>query len=252
MAESHGPGLAPVLAADPHVDPGIRLPAEVHGGLHEPPHAVLVEDLEGIVVVDGGIAFNRSIMGGKLQASVQPTTDVTVATVQPGMFSRAQEGSSHGKVEIKTLELFTDRVRPLGIKAGPGGASNLPEAKVIIAAGRGVPQKENLDLIFDLARHLPHSAVGSSRPLCDAGWLEYSHQVGLTGTTVSPELYLAIGISGAQQHIVGMHGAGFVVAINTDPYAAIFNHADVCIVEDLEQFLPELISRLESLRESTR
>ena len=81
------------------------------------------------------------------------------------------------------------------------------------------------------------------------GWLEYNHQVGLTGATVSPELYMAIGISGAQQHIVGMQGSGLVVAINTDPHAAIFNHADICIIEDLEHFLPELIRQLKALRD---
>jgi electron transfer flavoprotein alpha subunit len=214
-------------------------------------NAACITSVEGIHEHDGMIAFNRSIMGSKLQAQVQPMTDNTVVTIQPGMFSRTPQRSGQGVVETKTIAFSCDRIRPLGIKAGPGGASKLPEAKVIVAAGRGISQKEHLDLIFDLARYLPQSAVGSSRPLCDMGWLEYNHQVGLTGVTVSPELYMAIGISGAQQHIVGMQGSGLVVAINTDPHAAIFNHADICIIEDMELFLPELTKQLKALRDPT-
>ncbi len=98
--------------------------------------------------------------------------------------------------------------------------------------------EENLELVRNLAEQFPQSAVCGSRPIIDAGWMAYSRQVGVTGATVSPALYIACGISGAVQHVSGMRSAGFVVSINTDPGAAIFNVSDVCIVEDLAVFIP--------------
>ncbi|MDP3284078.1 MAG: electron transfer flavoprotein subunit alpha/FixB family protein, partial [Desulfobacterales bacterium] len=113
--------------------------------------------------------------------------------------------------------------------------------KVIVSAGNGIGAKENLGLIYRLADIFPGSAVGGSRILIDRGWLEYRQQIGLTGALVAPELYIACGISGASQHLAGMRGSGFVVAINRDPKAAIFNESDVCVVEDLNKFIPVFI-----------
>jgi len=114
-----------------------------------------------------------------------------------------------------------------------------------VAAGRGVGEIENMRLIKQLSALFPRSAVAGSRPVCDMGWLDYKRQVGLTGATVSPKLYIACGISGAMPHQVGMQGAGFIVAISTDPRAPIFNLSDVCIQEDLKRFIPALVEEFQ-------
>jgi len=110
-----------------------------------------------------------------------------------------------------------------------------------VAAGRGVGEKENLEIIYQLAALFSKAAVAGSRIVCDMGWLEYQRQVGVTGTTVSPQLYIACGISGAVQHVMGMRNSEFIVAINKDPSAAFFQTADICIVEDLADFIPAFI-----------
>jgi electron transfer flavoprotein alpha subunit len=127
--------------------------------------------------------------------------------------------------------------------------SALADADVIVSAGRGIGRQENLSLIYRLASVFSRSAVGGSRPVCDAGWLQYKQQVGMTGATVTPKLYIACGISGAMQHVSGMRGAGFIVSINTDPNAAIFNVSDVCIAEDAAEFLSLLISELKDTQD---
>ena len=126
---------------------------------------------------------------------------------------------------------------------GTGTDAGLSRAKVVVAAGRGVGEEENLDLLRRVAGLFSSAALAGSRPVCDLGWLSYGQQVGLTGTTVAPRLYIACGISGARQHTVGMQGSGFIVAINSDPQATIFNLADVCVKEDLAAFLPALLEQ---------
>jgi electron transfer flavoprotein alpha subunit len=117
----------------------------------------------------------------------------------------------------------------------------LKDAEVIVSGGRGLGKKENASLIRRLAALFPRSAVGASRSACDLGWFEHKHQIGTTGQTVSPKLYIACGISGAFQHVSGMRGAQTIVAINTDIHAPIFQVAHYGIVEDLETFIPLLI-----------
>ena len=119
----------------------------------------------------------------------------------------------------------------------------LEEASAIVAAGRGIGKAANLDLLRDTAGMLKNSALGGSRPACDAGWLPYSRQVGETGRHVDPQLYLACGISGSRQHLAGIKNAKTVIAVNSDPQAAIFGRADYGIVEDLLRFLPVLIEK---------
>ena len=129
----------------------------------------------------------------------------------------------------------------MGIRQSDTDIAGIDEANVIVAAGSGIGEEENLDIIHRLAALFPKSAVAGSRIVCDMGWLGYQRQVGVTGTTVSPQLYIACGISGAVQHVMGMQSSEFIVAINKDPSAAIFQTADVCIVEDLTVFIPEFI-----------
>jgi electron transfer flavoprotein alpha subunit len=119
--------------------------------------------------------------------------------------------------------------------------SALKDAEVIVSGGRGIRKRENVLLIKRLAALFPRSAIGASRSACDLGWFERKHQIGTTGQTVSPKLYIACGISGAFQHVSGMRGAQTIVAINTDRHAPIFQVAHYSIVEDLETFIPLLI-----------
>ena len=182
--------------------------------------------------------FRRAIRGGKLNELIRAAPPI-VLTISPGAFARPAPAARPGVVRTKKCDISASRTRSLGLISAPA-AADLTQADVVIAAGRGVKKREYLAWLADLAAAFPKSAVAGSRPLCDAGWLPYARQVGATGATVAPKLYLACGISGAAQHLAGMRGSTFVVAVNTDPHAAIFRAADVGVVEDLATFLPLL------------
>lgn len=204
--------------------------------------ASCVTGVERVLLSEGTVCFARSLYNGKIVAEVSPRAATTVITVQPGSFKPfTVENPEPGAIDWRTAEYMPTRSRSLGVRSERGSDSALSEASVIVSAGRGIGSQDNLDLVKRLASMFPRAAVAGSRPVCDAGWLEYKQQVGLTGASVSPDLYIACGISGAQQHLSGMRSSKFIVAINTDPEAAIFNLADICIVEDLEGFLPALI-----------
>jgi electron transfer flavoprotein alpha subunit len=214
--------------------------------------AACITGVEHIFHDTDRLFFGRSMFGGKLFAKVLSKTEMTVLTLQPGSFKpRPAEGSLREKVEVRAINLQPRQSQSAGIKSVQIPLDSLAKAKIIITAGRGIGKKENLEHIYRLARLFPKSAVGGSRPVCDLGWLEYGQQVGVTGATVTPELYMACGVSGAMQHISGMRGAGFVVAINTDPHAAFFNFADVCITEDLATFIPALLEAYENRRQTS-
>jgi len=123
------------------------------------------------------------------------------------------------------------------------GSKALKGAKIIVSAGRGIGEKDKLKEIFEFAECFSSSAVGASRPLVDMGWIGYDHQVGITGTEVSPRLYIACGISGASQHIAGMKGSEIVVSINKNPDAPIFRHSDICIIADVHEFIKEFLKQ---------
>jgi electron transfer flavoprotein alpha subunit len=211
--------------------------------------AACITGVLGVLEEKGRPSFTRGMYNGKVIAGLQATVERTVLTIQPGSLKPPTfDHSKPGSVETCTMASpTTTRSLPRGIKPPTMQNAGLTEAEVIISAGRGLRKKENLGLIHDLSALWPGSAVGGSRPVCDSGWLEYGQQVGVTGATVTPRLYVACGISGASQHIVGMSGSGFIVAINRDPYAAIFNVADVCVIEDLITFIPRLIDEYKKM-----
>jgi len=185
------------------------------------------------------ICFARPLYSGKIIARLKPTTETSILTIQPGIFKAdGNTDNRSGHVTMKSLLAKNRRSRSLGIKQAGADTTGISEAKVIVAAGRGVGEKENLEIIHQLAALFEKSAVAGSRIVCDMGWLEYQRQVGITGTTVLPHLYIACGISGSVQHVMGMQSSEFIVAINKDPSAAIFQTADICIVEDLNAFIP--------------
>jgi electron transfer flavoprotein alpha subunit len=143
---------------------------------------------------------------------------------------------SESEIPVKRVGFIPDQAR-----------LNLEYADVIVAGGRGVGGPEGFKLLAELASALG-GAVGASRPVVDAGWIDYEHQVGQTGKTVRPRLYIAAGISGAVQHRVGMSGADFILAINSDPKAPIFQIANLGLVGDLYQVIPEMIKQVKGMK----
>jgi len=219
---------------------------DVASGLAVRLNAAFITGVEDIGEDDGKICFRRQMFFGKIDAHIAADSEPLIITVQPGSFVPYKPGNtSPGKVETRRVEYAPEFIRAKGIRRSKFQDSSISEARVIVSAGNGIGEKENLDLINRLAAIFPGSAVGGSRIVVDRGWLEYRQQIGLTGALVTPALYIACGISGASQHLAGMRGSGFVVAINKDPKAAIFNESDVCVVEDLNKFIPAFIEEYE-------
>jgi electron transfer flavoprotein alpha subunit len=206
--------------------------------------AACVTGVEGVEIQDKKPVLVRPAWHAKFEARIRPRTKTTVITLMPGMAGgppAEQSGMDEGRVVIRDASPPRTRTRDLGIRDVGGSDFDLTQAEVIVTAGRGIGEQKNLALISDLAALFPRSAVAGSRPMIDAGWLEYRRQVGQTGATVAPRLYLACGVSGARQHTMAMQGSGFIVAVSIDPDAAIFNLADVVVVEDLTRFIPQFI-----------
>jgi len=199
----------------------------------------------GVNIVDSNLVFSRSVWGGKFLADIVSEADITVITTSSSSFGerKIQEGKEF-KVRFMDTPEHESKSAVEGWTYGAKVEAGLKEAKVIISAGQGLGGPENIEMIKELAELIPGSAMGCSRPVCDQGWMEYKHQVGITGAIVSPRLYIACGISGSSQHIQGMQDSEIVIAINTDKNAPFLRHSDIGIVEDVRVFLPELIRQL--------
>jgi len=195
---------------------------------------------EVVDVQDG--AYVVPSCNAKLRRQVQPKSAVTVVTLQAGAFSLTGEPAGTPAVE-KLAAAAAGNVEFAGYEAAEKGAVDLTRAEVIVSAGRGVGKPENVEVIASLAKALG-GELGASRPVVDAGWVDHSRQVGTTGQTVAPKLYVACGISGAIQHLAGMKKSGFVVAINKDKDAPIGEVADVLVVADVLQFVPALTDKV--------
>jgi electron transfer flavoprotein alpha subunit len=200
---------------------------------------VLISD---VTAIHAGPVFVRQWMQGKLNAEYAHQGDgVCLVSVQAGSF-RADEveaGSSEGKAFAPQIDAAQLRTKPSEPFREAAQTVDLSAAQVIVSVGRGIGEQENLGLVEALAGALG-AELAASRPICDAGWLPMERQVGSSGQTVAPKLYLAVGISGAIQHLVGMKGAKTVIAINKDADAPIFEIADVGVVGDLFEVVPAL------------
>ena len=196
---------------------------------------------EVVGLADGG--YEVGCLNAKMRRAVKPATPVTVLTIQAGAFAAEPPGGT------PTLERLSANVAPrvefVGYEPAEAKGIDLTRAEIIVSAGRGVGKKENVPVIAALAKALG-GELGASRPVVDAGWVDHSHQVGTTGQSVSPKLYVACGISGAIQHLAGMKKSEFVVAINKDKDAPIGEVADVLVVADVLQFVPALTAKLAS------
>ncbi len=203
------------------------------------------------LVVDGRLVFVRPVFGGKLLRRAAPIGDPPYfLSLQQGAF-RVQDpapGETSRVADVR-IEPFSESVarRALRVIREAQDRVDLTKAEIIVAGGRGLGSKENFQVILELARGLG-GAVGATRPVVDGGWLPKEHQIGVSGQTVAPKLYVACGISGSHQHVVGMTGARCVVAINKDPDAPIFNVARYGIVGDVFQVVPSLIETAKRVR----
>ncbi len=207
-------------------------------------HALQAAQISEVVDVIDGLPV-VPVCNSKLQRKVSAATEITVLTLQAGAFSPTGEPAGTPTVE-KIGTNATGKIEFTGYEYAEKGGVDLSKASVIVSAGRGIGKPENIALVAGLAKAL-HGEYGASRPVVDADWAEHTRQVGTTGQTVSPKLYVACGISGAIQHLAGMKKSEFVVAINTDKDAPIGEIADVLVVADLKQFLPVLIGKIEAL-----
>jgi electron transfer flavoprotein alpha subunit len=208
-------------------------------------------DFEGIE--DGKLKAVREEYLG--QVSTHVLCDISkgaVITVRPGSFKADESKSAGGNIVDKTAEameggLAGDVRRFLEIVAAEVGDVDITKSDVLVSVGRGIEDEDNLEMVFDLAEAMG-ADVSCSRPIVDAKWLEKSRQVGTSGQTVKPKVYMALGISGAFQHLGGIKGAPFIVAINKNPKAPIFQAADVGIVDDILDFIPELTDRINEIK----
>jgi electron transfer flavoprotein alpha subunit len=209
--------------------------------------AACITAVQGFARSVNGLVFTRAILNGKALMDIIPGETLSILTVQPGAFAVYNATPpAPGPVEHRSSDCSPRHIIPTGMThPAEEDAIPLSEAETIVAAGRGIGKPENLELIERLSARFTRAAVGGSRPLCDLGWLAYRQQVGLTGKTVAPKLYIACGISGSPQHIAGMKNAQLIIAINKDPRAAIFQVAHYGIVADLLEFIPLLLEELE-------
>jgi electron transfer flavoprotein alpha subunit len=186
------------------------------------------------------LAARRPVFGGKVYENVAFAAEPAVATVRPGAFQAPETLASPGAVEKVSVEIPEEAgPRVLETRLTGTGGKDLSEASKVVAGGRGMGDPSNFKLIEELASTLD-AAVGASRAVVDAGWRPHDEQVGKSGRTISPELYIAAGISGAIHHVLGMNTSKVVVAINSDPDALIFQQADFGLVGDALKILPEL------------
>jgi electron transfer flavoprotein alpha subunit len=214
--------------------------------------AGLASDCTRVAVKDGGLEFTRPIYAGKAFLTVTLASTPQLATLRPNVFPleppaacgaaelvKKNVAIPEGFIKGRVAELLKER----------GGEIDVTEAEIVISGGRGMKGPENFALLRDLAAVIPRSAVGASRSAVDSGWIGHQHQVGQTGKTVSPNLYLAVGISGAIQHLAGMSSSKVIAAVNKDPEAPIFKVADYGVVGDLFEVIPRLKDELKKIIE---
>jgi electron transfer flavoprotein alpha subunit len=199
-----------------------------------------------IALADGALEAVRPIYAGRAIARVRVTGTPLVATIRPNSYPPA-EARSGAEIVPVAIGAYAARAVAIGVEPSASARPDVAEADVIVSGGRGMGGPEHFYLVESLADELG-AAVGASRAVVDAGWRPHSEQVGQTGKTVSPTLYVACGISGAVQHLAGMKTSKYIVAVNKDPEAPIFSVADYGIVGDVYDVLPALTKAIHHLK----
>jgi electron transfer flavoprotein alpha subunit len=206
-------------------------------------------DVVGLGADGDAVSVTRPVYAGKILQQTRLTGGPAVISVRPNTFEGV--AGTAGSVEAMAVPAFEARVRVKEIKAPEQAALDVSEAPVVVSGGRGLKEPANFKLLEELAEALGSTAVGASRAVVDAGWRDHAAQVGQTGKTVSPSLYIAVGISGAIQHLAGMRTAKTIVAINRDKDAPIFKVADYGIVGDLFEIVPRLTEEIRKVRKES-
>ena len=212
----------------------------------------LTADCTGLDIGDDGLLYQtRPAFGGNVMATILcPRRRPQMATVRPMVMKKPDFNKERqGVVEAfaPSPKAVTSRVKVLETVTQEQETVRITEADVVITGGRGLQKAENFKILEEVALLL-NGAIGATRSVVDEGWMPYSHQVGQTGKTVSPKLYIACGVSGAIQHVVGMQGSEIIVAVNKDPNAPIFDIVNYGIVADLFEFVPELVKKIKEQR----
>lgn len=246
LVEKHHPSVIFVGATTQGRDFGPRLAARLKTGLTADCTAIDYDTEQDLV------RWTRPAFGGNILAMILcPEHRPQIGTVRPNVLKKPPfDESRTGEVVKEEVPIDASEIRVKiieTIQQTAGEEVDLEDAEIIVSGGRGLKDPKNFDIIEELADVLG-ATVGASRAVVDAGWISHAHQVGQTGKTVGPKIYFAIGISGAIQHQAGMSSSDYIVAVNNDPEAQIFNIADVSIVGDLFEVVPEMIKQFKALK----
>lgn len=244
LVEKYGPTTLLIGATNYGRDLGPRLSCRLKSGL--------TADCTSLEVNEEGIMeWTRPAFGGNLMATIIcPDGRPQIGTVRPGVFKKSEPVENKANIIIEDYHVAEEKIRTKlleVIQEAAGEIVDLEGAEIIVSGGRGVGGPEGFEPLKELAEALG-GTVGASRAAVDAGWVPYAHQVGQTGKTVAPKLYIACGISGAIQHLAGMSGSDYIVAINKDEEAPIFEAANYGIVGNLFEVLPALTAEIRKLR----
>lgn len=214
----------------------------------------LTADCTGLDIEEetGLLLQTRPAIGGNIMATIKtPERRPQMATVRPRTFRIPEPADRTGEIikPVLSADLFRTKIENLGITRKEEEGIDIQDMDVVVSGGKGLKRPESFDLLRELS-DLLGGGIGASRPTVDAKWMDYPHQVGLSGKVVSPKLYIAAGISGAVQHLAGMQTSGTIIAVNKDPEAPIFRVADIALCGDLFDILPRLIERIREERSS--
>lgn len=207
----------------------------------------VASDVDRLEWTGGKLRARRPVYSGKAFATVVVSSTPAIAITRPNAFNAEEAGGKAAEVVLIAAPAVDDKVKLIETKIPEAGELSIAEADIIVSGGRGLKEPANFSLIRDLA-HAIGGAVGASRATVDAGWIDHQHQVGQTGRVVSPNLYIAAGVSGAIQHLAGMSSSKHIVAINKDPEAPIFRVADLGVVGDLFQIVPALTEEIKKAK----
>jgi electron transfer flavoprotein alpha subunit len=248
--ESYTAALVEVIKT---VQPAVVLLGGTSNGRDLAPRAAarvgsgVASDVDRLEWADGKLRARRPVYSGKAFATVEVTGSPAFATTRPNAFAAEEAGGDAAQVVDLSVPASGSRVKLIETRVPESSEMPLVEADIIVSGGRGLKEAQNFSHIRDLA-HALGGAVGASRATVDAGWIDHQHQVGQTGRVVSPNVYIAAGISGAIQHLAGMSSSKHIIAINKDPEAPIFRIADLGVVGDLFQILPALTEEVKKAK----